>query len=247
MFAAASKTVQAATEAILVKDYSGTASNYFSSVRIPASLIAGSALAALFSLVDKTKDNLLHSRSHTESIVLIIYHLLSIVSLLLSLNVIITSTSVAESIMFGNQDPMATSALEFMIREYEFEFIMTRWSFFVSLFCFLASVAARALLQFELLNRKRLCSALLILFSFGGLLFHLTAFVNERLFRYDNMGAMTWGVFTIWLQRSLENKGPCEMASILCFVCSAITAVILFLRSDDFSIKKADSAPQKID
>jgi hypothetical protein len=225
-----------------LKDHSGTAINYFSSVRIPAGLIAGSALAALFSLVDKSKDNQAHTRTQLESIVLIIYHLLALMSLLTSLNVIVTSTAVVETIMFGNENPMASSAFELMTREYEFEFLMTRWSFFVSLFTFLVSVAARALLSFELLNAKRVSSAVLVLSSFGGLLFHLLAFVNARLFSFNNMAEMTWAVFSLWFHRSLTGRGPCEMASIACLVISVITAIVMFQRADDFSQGKASAA-----
>lgn len=239
------KAAEAVALEIVAKDQSAAAISYFSSVRIPAGLIAGSALAALFSLVDKAKDGEISKRSQVESIVLIMYHLLSISSLLLSLNVIFTSTALVDTIMFGQQDPIATSPFELMTREYSFEFLMTRWSFFVSLFSFLGSVATRALIQFDLLHMHRLSSAILVMSSFGALYFHLLAFVNSRLFLYNNMGEMTLAVFSIWFQRSITGRGPCELASIACCVVSMGTAVALFLRSGKFSSHEEEdsSAP----
>lgn len=225
---------KAAAEAV-GSDFSATAINYFSSIRIPASLLAGSSLAALFSITDKAKDAEARNRTRIEAIVLIIYHLWAVSSFLLSLNVIVTATATTTAIMFGGKNPIATTAFELMKREFEFEFLMCRWSFFASLFTFLGSVAARALLQFELLHKKRLTSALLVISSFGGLFFHLLAFVNARLFCYNNYGEMTWAVFAMWFQRSIAGRGPCELASLLCSVFAVATACALFARSGKFA------------
>jgi hypothetical protein len=220
------KKAAASVAVAVAADYSSTAIGYFDSMRVPAALIAGSSLAALFTQADKTKDREVNNRTQIESIVLIIYHILALSSLLLSLNVVVTASSTANTILFGSKNPMATSVIALLKREYEFEFLLSMWSFFVGLFSFLASVATRSLLEFELLRRRRLSSALFVLSSFGVLFFHLLAFVNSRLFLYNNLAEMTWGVLVMWFKRSTTGRRPS--------ICSAIA---IFLRSGPFSRK----------
>ena len=218
-----------------MSDYTGTAINYFSSVRIPASMIAGSALAALFSLSSKIKDSEINNRSVLVTMVLLFYHLFALSSLLLSLNTIITCTAAASSLMFGCDNPIATSPYELMKREYEFEFLMTRWSFYMSLFTLLGAIACRALVEFDLLQRDRIRSALVIISAFNGLFFHLLSFVNERIYCYHNMTEMTIDVFLLWYRKTIASGGVCELTSMLCFSVSVMTAISLFFRAGKFS------------
>lgn len=218
-----------------MSDYTSTAINYFSSVRIPASMIAGSALAALFSLSSKIKNTEINNRTPLVTIVLLFYHLYALSSLLLSLNTIITCTAAASSIMFGCDNPIATSPYELMKREYEFEFLMTRWSFYMSLFTLLGAIACRALIEFDLLQQDRIRSALVIISAFSGLFFHLLSFVNERIYCYNNMTEMTIDVFLMWFRKTVASNGICELTSMACFTISVITAISLFFRAGKYS------------
>jgi lysylphosphatidylglycerol synthetase-like protein (DUF2156 family) len=216
-------------------DYTSTAINYFSSVRIPASMIAGSALSALFSLAGKARDSEAKNRTQRETIVLIIYHVFALASLLLSLNTIVTATAAAASLMFGVENPIASSPFELMKREFEFDFLMTRWSFYMSLFSLLGAIASRALIEFELLQADRIRSAVLVISAFAGLFFHLLSFVNERIFYYNNLTEMTWDVLSMWYRRSIAGSGVCELASIGCCLCAVAAGVSLFFRAGKFS------------
>lgn len=218
-----------------MSDYTSTAINYFSSVRIPASMIAGSALAALFSLSAKIKNTEINNRTTLVTVVLLFYHLLALSSLLLSLNTIITCTAAASSIMFGCDNPIATSPYELMKREYEFEFLMTRWSFYMSLFTLLGAIASRALIEFDLLQKDRIRSAIVIVSAFNGLFFHLLSFVNERIYCYNNMTEMTVDVFLMWYRKTIASNGVCELTSMICFAISVITAISLFFRAGKYS------------
>lgn len=224
----------AATSA--AKDYSSAAVAYFTSIRVPAALIAGSSMANLFTLVDESADGgEAKRRTQLQTLVLIAYHVLTLTSLLLSLNVIVTSTATANSMLFGMKDPMASSVFALLKREYEFEFQLTRASFFVGILSFLAAIAARALVQFELLTKRRLSSAILVLSSFGTLFFHLVSYINASLLCYENLGAMVWSVLKTWFYRSVSGRMPAELASICCFFCFMGSAVSLVRRSGRFS------------
>jgi hypothetical protein len=227
--------MSSSTTSVIGADYTSTAINYFSSVRIPASMIAGSALASLFSLTQRTKNTEAQNRSTLLTIVLIMYHLLALSSLLLSLNTIITCTAAASSLMFGCDNPIASSPYALMKREYEFEFLMTRWSFYMSLFTLLGAIASRAMIEFDLLQPDRMRSAIVILSAFAGLFFHLLSFVNERIFCYNNMTEMTYDVFIMWYRKTMASQGICELTSMACFLCSIIAAISLFFRAGKFS------------
>lgn len=234
----------AATAAVsAARDYSGTAISYFDSMRVPAALIAGSTLATLFSLASRTKDSQASERSQIESIVLIIYHILAVSSLLLSLNTVVTSTATSNMVLFGCPNPVATSAFALLKREYEFEFQLARWSFYIGLFSFLGTVATRALVEFELLRKRRIRSAAFLLSSFGVLFFHLLAFVNTRLYCYRDLGEMTKAVVTMWFQRSISGRSPSELASIFCFFFATGTSIALFYRSGMYSKNSSAAAP----
>lgn len=153
-------------------DFSQEAIGFFTSIRIPAALIAGSSLGALFVMIanatrpekEATKRNL---------ITIFVYHTLSLLSLLLSLNVIVTATSASNTMLIQNVNPMAKSAYEVLIREMKFEYLTTRWSFYASLLCFLKAVLFRTLLEFDLLRKERLRPALLVTFSVTSLFAHI--------------------------------------------------------------------------
>jgi hypothetical protein len=224
---------------LVIKDYSDAASSYFTSIRVPAALIAGSSLSALFALVRESRDAMAAKRSRLETAVLIGHHLCALLSLTLSVNTIVTATATSNAILLGRENPMASSAYALLLREYEFEFLMTRWSFFVGLFSFLGSVAARALIEFGLLQERRVRSALLVGFSFSTLFFHLLSFVNSRLQNYANMGAMTIGVLHMWFQRSVSRRHPAELTSVACFIGAVFSSLSLISRIALFS--KRDS------
>jgi hypothetical protein len=141
--------------------------------------------------------------------------------------------------MFGCDNPIATSPYELMKREYEFEFLMTRWSFYMSLFTLLGAIACRALIEFDLLQQDRIRSAIVIVSAFSGLFFHLLSFVNERIYCYNNMTEMTIDVFLMWFRKTVASNGMCELTSMACFTISVITAISLFFRAGKYS-KQSD-------
>lgn len=217
--------VSRATE-LIAKDQTSTAISYFTSVRVPAALVAGSSLAALFSLADEAREG--QQQGRVKRFVLLGYHICALMSLLLSLNTVVTATATANKMLLGCQHPVATSAFELLCRDYEFEYLFTRWSFFCSLFSFLGCVTSRSLLEFGLLSRKRVRSALLVVFSVGTLFFHMLSFVNNSLLYSNNMATMTWAVLRMWFHRAVAVRTPLEIASLICFFCALTVAGMIF-------------------
>jgi hypothetical protein len=177
----------------VLSNYSSIAVQYFTSTRVPAALIAGSSLGALFIMVKKTKDPE-QRNSKLRLSILFLYHFLSLASLCLSLNVIVTATTASNSLLIGEHNPMAASALEFLRREVDYEYLMTKWCFYVSIVCFLNAVACRALIEFDFLRKERIRSACLVVFSILALVGHVLHLVNDSLYLYPNLWLMTLGL-----------------------------------------------------
>ena len=185
---------------------------FFSGIRIPAALIAGSSLSALFSLVDKTKTKsksttTTHSNDSANDEMaggrwqinlLVLYHIFSLISLLLSLNVVITATAAGTTLLLDEHDSVAVSAFEFLKREMYYELLTTRWSFFTSLLAFMGAVTTRTLIEFDLIqNPQRHKMAGVFLLSVGSLVTHLISFINGSLYSSPNLVVMTFEVIKV--------------------------------------------------
>lgn len=217
------------SSSVPLEDFSSLASSYFTSVRVPAALIAGSSLAALFSMVDEARGIQKKRTRRLPRTILLIYHILALISMLLGLNVVVTATATANNILLGCPNPYATSPFDLLNREFPYEFHFTRWSFFVSLLSFVACVMCRTLLEFNLLARTR--AAVMVSSCFGTLFFHLLAFVNSRLMSYQNLAHMTLGVFRMWFMRSVRGTSPSELISLGCFGVAVVTAGTMLYQS----------------
>jgi hypothetical protein len=221
-------------------DYTSTAITYFTSIRIPAALIAGSSLAALFTLAQQAKLGKEGATSRLQGFVLLAYHIFALLALVLSLNVVVTATATSNFLLLGTKNPMAASAYQFLKREVEYEFALTRVSFHTGMFSFLGCIACRALLEFDLLKKERLRPALLVIFTMSSLLFHLFAFVNQRLVCWPNLPTMTIAVFKMYFGRALATRNPTELASVATLIGAFGTAISLLLQSATFEIEESE-------
>jgi hypothetical protein len=129
--AAVVNVLRAGAALTATKDYGDVAIQYFTSIRVPAALVAGSSLAALFALVDEAKVESMGEETSLERKLVLLYHVLVLSSFLLSINVIIVSTAMSNVFLLGVNNPMATSTYALLKREYDYEFALTSWSFMV--------------------------------------------------------------------------------------------------------------------
>ncbi len=137
-----------------LKSYYGDALGFFGGIRIPSSFLAGTSLAAIFTLKGAA-DNLSSTSNDgsngeelttLEKRLIKVYHLASLLAFLLSLNTLMTAQTAYTSILHGRFDDMAETAYMLMRREFEYEFVSCRWSFLTSIFCFLGMVTSRVLI-----------------------------------------------------------------------------------------------------
>jgi hypothetical protein len=220
-------------------DYTSTAITYFTSIRVPAALIAGSSLAALFTLADKARLGRKGATSRRQGFVLLMYHIFALSALVLSLNVVVTATATSNFLLLGTRNPMAASAYQFLKREVEYEFALTRVSFHTGMLSFLGCIACRALLEFDLLKKERLRPALLVTFTMSSLIFHLIGFVNQRLVCWPNLFMMTIAVFKMYFGRALATRNPSDLASVVTLIGAFGTAISLLQQSATVKIEES--------
>ena len=191
----------------LLKDFSADADQYFRSIRDPASFLAGASLGALFILAPKISEE---DVPKGERYVRIIYHLLMMMVYNFSMATVLVSTAADVTIMHGGFNPMATSAYELLKREFEFEYLSVRWSFLMSSFAFLGGVTSRGVLEFGLLKKERRRPLWFVLLSLIGLVSHWISYVNQTLYCWPNLMAMTWSYFKV-------NNGGTILFTDVCF------------------------------
>lgn len=225
------------TSALAMVDYTDAALSYFDGIRTPAALIAGSALSTLFSLANEARKNEASLRKNTklENNVLLAYHILTLLSFLLSLNVVVTATASGNVLMLGELNGKAASLYSFLVREMEYDFIMARWSFYTGMFSFLGSMISRVLIEFNLLNRERIRAAVMSVAGISALFFNLLSFTNRRLISHSNLMAMTVDVWCLFLRDAFETRHVSSIATLISSLISMGAAVALFKRSQQIS------------
>lgn len=204
-------------EAVL-HNFSAAAASYFVSIRVPASLVAGSSLGALFSFTKR-----LDRENYFEMVVVHIYHALVLSAFCLALTTIIICTAASVTMLHGRFDPMAETAYQLLRREFDYEFSVSRWCFLVALLCFISGVTSRIILEFDLLERHKT-----ILVAVVSVMVALTAnmlsYINRTLYCWPNLWQMTIHVMKLLFEESLKSGGrPLQLlslvASLLSFVC----------------------------
>ncbi|KAL7511130.1 hypothetical protein ACHAXN_008186, partial [Cyclotella atomus] len=228
---------------VVLKNFYRDALGFFGGIRIPATFLAGSSLAAIFTLksaaASLSNDN--GKLSKIERRAIKFYHLVSVMAFLLSLNTIILATSAYTSILHGRFDQLAETAYLMMKREFEYEasyicidcrishntiltcsflFIAVRWSFLTSMFCFLGMITSRVLIEFDLLkvdasksSTKRDVAALVVC-SVGALAAQLMSYVNQNLWCWNSLIGMTVHVAKMVLNCAIVEKNPMQIISV---------------------------------
>jgi hypothetical protein len=220
-------------------DYSGDAVQYFSSLRTPSSVIAGSALTALFVFASLTKPGEEKKRTRLDNTVLLLYHVLTLMSLMLSLNVLVTSTA-ASNILLLRDSAHATSTFALLSRDFPMEFVTARWSFYVSLLSFIWSICLRVLVEFKLLTKKRIRPAVTVVLALASLNFHLFSILNCRLRSHRNLFDMTIDFAKMYWRHSSAKVSPCKLLSIASVIGAVSLAVSMFVDPNKNSFGMAD-------
>ena len=144
-----------ASRSIMDPAIQAAAMSFFTGVRIPATLIAGTSFAALFTMTDKGRDT--SGLSTTEILLLRLYHVLSLLSLCFSITTVVMSTSAGTMLMLEKYQASGShvDVYRFLRECMDLEFSLTRFSFLTSVMCFLSAVTGRIIIEFNLVSFMR--------------------------------------------------------------------------------------------
>jgi hypothetical protein len=217
-------------------DYSSVAVNYFDSIRTPATLLVTTSLGFFFSLADRVKEGR-EQRSQLENNAIIIFHALALLSVVTSINTVMTATAGGHKLMLKQINPMAESAIHFLRREVEYEFLVTNWSFLCSLFSFLGCIELRALIEFDLIKNKRVGAMVFIVGFLSSFFFSLLSLVNDNVIMHSDFGSLTWKVLTMCVQRMTTKPSLAQSLSLVGVLASVGAVFKMLLISARFSKK----------
>jgi hypothetical protein len=177
---------------------------YFMLIRpyYTASFLAGAAFSGLFSL-NVSNEDALKKDTAVERFLIMSYRWAMFVTFLLSTHTVVISTAAIVKGLHADYDPMSESGYMLLKRSFEYEFVVSRWSYLVSLLAFLVAVTNRILFEFELFTssevRRTMGVAVCLLMS--GLILHLVSFLNSTLYCWNNLGEMTTALLKVHTER----------------------------------------------
>ena len=179
------------------EDQSHAVESFFASIRVPASFIVATSFSEMFGMYNGDDGNGDIDDYKNDTMVQQYLQGLCIgcqfVSFMLSLTVVVFSTAALIRGLTANFDPYAENGYELLFREFHYEFIVTRWSFQISLFGFLAAVCSKILYEFQLFNvaspnfdRQHLEIGIAIIMVMSSLCLHLFSYINSTLIGWKN-------------------------------------------------------------
>lgn len=179
----------------LLKDFTAEGAKFFASVGTPAALVTGSSLATLFALSEATTTTD-HCGKLKKRLVRL-YHVFVLTSFVLAMNTVIISSVATVSMLHGRFDPKAETAYMMLRREFDYEFVLTRWSFIVALLCFLLGVTTRVILEYGLIAREKRMEAIAVVLLLSALIAQMLSYVNQTLYCWPNLLQMTFYVIEV--------------------------------------------------
>lgn len=204
-----------ASEAAL-RDFSGAAGLYFVRIRTPAAWIAGSSLGAFFSF---SKFNLDQRSSALDQLLYKSYLGFALSSFLLSFATIVLATGASVAALHPHNHQKAESVWTLLHREFEFEFVVTRWAYWMALLCFLVAVTHRAVLEFSWTQPQQRNPLRAFLCIMLAVITQLLSHIHQHMYSFRNLGHMTAYVLQMMVRRSVHD--PLQAISMAATVLAA--------------------------
>ena len=195
--------------------------NFFKGSQLPTIFIAGASLAGLFAMTEGI--NNIRSMTKFQIFLLRLYHVTSVLSLCLSLSSLVTSMSATTLLMLSDfsmipqAEKLGLDAYQFLRSNLNFEFLFTRWTFFVSVPFLIVSTTIRMLLQFELFRPKRRLAGWGVVSTMTGVLCFIIGYSNTTQHCWPSFWGLTQETLGILWKRAFINRQPMFIASVASF------------------------------
>lgn len=154
--------------------------SFFDTIKTPATLIAATTIAALFSFTRDVKDT--YNISKIKVMLLRFYHVFSLLSFCLSLTTVLTAQGASTSLLISNSNRVLSSncvdAYSFLRANMNLEFLLTRWTFAMSILSFFVSTIFRMFVEFELFVPTRRLAGTMVTSMMAGVMCSILSFTN---------------------------------------------------------------------
>mmetsp|Transcript_27722 Transcript_27722/g.40956 ORF Transcript_27722/g.40956 Transcript_27722/m.40956 type:complete len:254 (-) Transcript_27722:239-1000(-) len=208
----------AATEnSMVLVDQTLAATNFFSSMRLPATFFATQSINTLFKIQNPEE-----SASTAKKVLVKTSQFLMTMAFMTSISSVVAGTGAAVVIMDGSFSPMALNTYDFLVRELEFEYLSVRLTFIISIFCFLIGMSTQSIVQFDLLqpyHRKGLAFFVSVASS---VTIYLLSYFNHSIIDYGSIVGMTGSFIKKIYMR-------CDLTKPLVMLFAAVQLITVFI------------------
>lgn len=184
------------------------AAGVLGNVRIPAALIGGAGIAQLFAQINAADST---DSPRKKSMLQSTYTKLVAFTICCELTTVFVSTSTSVRLMAGGFNPMATTAVDLLVREFELNYLAVRMCFFSGLISFVSAFAVRAYAQIEDRDLERA-----VAFAFAGTVITMCGFWNSTFANYGGIFGVASRLLYLVGCSALKNPFVSAMAAA-CF------------------------------
>mmetsp|Transcript_86789 Transcript_86789/g.136926 ORF Transcript_86789/g.136926 Transcript_86789/m.136926 type:complete len:354 (-) Transcript_86789:160-1221(-) len=228
---AAMRAAPAIAEASVGTNQLGAAVGFFTNLRVPATLLTGTALGALFiDLKDHNGPKFQYLRT--------LYQLFAACTIALELSCVFMSTTMGVRLLAGGFDPVATSAVTFLRREFEFEYIACRLAFFTGILSFLSLIGLRIWLTFA---EKQPYIARAFVFLLGSIAMFFDAFWRHTVVNYGGYFQMLRRLIYLFVFDFLPSQPLLSTLTMIGFGTASLVSFFLGFRNAHRRTKEAEA------
>jgi hypothetical protein len=190
-------------------------------MRLPATFLATQALNSLFRLRESRQILNLESEKTLTSIT----QFLALVAFMAAITSVVSGTAAGVMILNGDFNPMAPTAYELLIRDFEFEFLSVRLNFITAIFAFVVGTGTQSIVQFDLLEPGREKLLYMFLGAVVSINSYLISYFNHHIYEYGSLLDM-FGHFL----RLIFVRIPKAEPLIIIFVVSTVISAALLVQ-----------------
>jgi hypothetical protein len=180
-----------------LRDQTTSSIDYFSSERVPSTLIAGATLGGLFSYPLVSGEPALVSFAKR------LYMLLATASLCNSLLAVFAASLAIVRLLGRSHEPMAKDPLEMMLREVPLQFLAVRVHYLSGLLSFVGALSVRMVTEYGV-GSPTFAQGLLCLI--GGTLCYMISLFNTNLLHFANFADLWLSYARVLCVRARERK-----------------------------------------
>ena len=212
-------------EAEVLRDFTAPAISFFNNHRVPAALLAATAIKDAFVLQGRRDvSGGVSATTRSWRLVRYAYLLLMIMAFGMEISVIFMATHVGVQLgAAGGFDPVGTSLVQMLIREFEYEYVSVRAQFITGVMAFVAAQALRVRYSLRRYEDLSFCA----MFSLFSATFGMLSYNNAKTITFGGYGGLVQRWIKLSIQFYTERCSLRRPMSIIAAVTSVLAVAFL--------------------